>query len=141
MYHARSIYNPRTFGGLFENILQNGWNLGDNIETANPPVNILETEKGFELHLVAPGLNKENFKINVEQNVLSISFEKKEENKEQNEKWLRSEYKFRSFKRNFTLNDKIDTANINAKYADGILVVDLPKKEETAPAAQQITVK
>ena len=72
---------------------------------------------------------------------MSVSFEQKEENKDQKEeKWIRSEYSFRSFKRSFTLNDKIDTAGINAKYNDGILEITLPKKENTAPATQEITV-
>src|SRR5690349_17224948 len=65
------------------------------------PVNIVETEKSYSLEVVAPGFDKADFKINLEQNVLTISVEKKEEDKEQNNKQIRREYKFRSFKRSF----------------------------------------
>lgn len=144
MYQSKSYYNvtPRTIGGMLENIFQNGWNqaLGDRIETGNPPVNILENEKAYEVHLVAPGLKKEDFRINVDQNVLTVSFDKKEENAEQGGKWLRSEYKFRSFKRSFTLNDKINVAEISAKYTDGILAINLPKNEQAEQGKKEISV-
>ena len=135
---------PRSFSGLVEEMFNGGWNgllTADTKDRMNVPVNIRETDTAYELQVVAPGLKKEDFKINLERNILSVSFEQKEENKEQKEeKWIRSEYSFRSFKRSFTLNDKIDTAGINAKYNDGILEITLPKKENTAPATQEITV-
>jgi HSP20 family protein len=144
MYQTKSYYNvnPRSISNMLENIFQNGLGqvMGDNLETNTPPVNIFENEKAYEVHVVAPGLKKEDFKLNVEKDVLSVSFEKKEEAKDEAGKWLRSEYKFRSFKRSFTLNDKINTAGINAKYNDGILVVSLPKKENAEPATHEIPV-
>jgi HSP20 family protein len=134
----------RTLGGLMEEMFNGGWNNVLNHDTKgrmNVPVNIYETDAAYELQVVAPGLKKEEFKISVEKNVLTVSFEHKEENKEQKEgKVLRSEYSFRSFKRSFTLNEKIETSGINAKYTDGILEVTLPKKENTAPETQEITV-
>lgn len=135
---------PHTIGGLMEEIFHNGWN---NVLAAdspkdrmNVPVNILETEKAYELSVIAPGLSKEDFKINVERDVLQVSFDQKEEANETEGKWLRKEYKFRSFKRSFTLNEKIDANGISAKYTDGVLKVTLPKKENTEPTTQQITV-
>jgi HSP20 family protein len=114
------------------------------VNAFNAPVNIKETEKSYELHLVAPGLKKEDFKISIDRNILNISFEHKTEQKEQGQpeegKWLRSEYRTRSFKRSFTLNEKIDVANIAAKYADGVLVVTLNKKEVSVPATVEIAV-
>lgn len=134
---------PRTIGGLMEDVLQNGWSrVNDEISAVTAPVNIQETDKSYELHLVAPGLKKEDFKINIDQSTLHISYEHKTENNEQAQdgKWLRSEYRMKSFKRSFTLNDKIESGKIVAKYADGILLVTLPKKENSEPEVHEISV-
>jgi HSP20 family protein len=148
MYNKRFYgITPRTIGGFFEDVLQNGINqVNEEISSYTAPVNIQETPKSYELHLVAPGLKKEDFKLNIDSNILNISFEQKNEktegsteNKEET-KWLRNEYRMRSFKRSFNLNDKIDAGKIAAKYADGVLVVTLPKKEVSEPAAHEITV-
>ena len=143
MYTKRSYaVMPRTIGGFLEDVFQNGWNqLSEETGAYAAPVNIQETDKSYELHMVAAGFKKEDFKLSLEKNVLQISVEQNEENKEGQEgKWLRSEYRKRSFKRSFTLNEKVDTAKISAKYADGILTVTLPKKEVSEPAAQEIAV-
>ena len=146
MYYKRNYgVMPRTFGGLMEDMVQNGWTrLNEEVNSFVAPVNIQETETSYDLHLVAPGLKKEDFKINLEKDLLTISYqhgEQKEENKEQpKEKWLRSEYRMKSFKRSFSLNEKIDAGNIAAKYADGVLLVTLPKKEVTEPAKHEISV-
>jgi len=102
-------------------------------------VNIHETENAYEMHLMAPGLKKEDFKLHVDRNVLHISYEHKEE-KETTGKWIRKEYKMQTFRRSFTLNDKISVSGISAKYNDGVLVVTLPKKEVAEPASQEISV-
>lgn len=145
MYTTRRNYGfaPRTIGGLIEDIFQNGVNrYNEEISAQLAPVNIQETDHSYEVHVSAPGLKKEEFKINVDQNLLHISYEHKEETKEQgdNNKWIRNEYRSRSFKRSFTLNDKVDAANISAKYTDGILVVTLPKKEAQEATAKEISV-
>ena len=140
------MYYKRNYGvmpGFLENVLQNGWNnLAEEANLSSVPVNIMETDKSYELHVVAAGLKKEDFKLNIDRNILNISFEQKEENKEQPQegKWLRKEYRMRSFKRSFTLNDKIDATKISAKYADGILNITLPKKEVSEPTTQEINV-
>jgi len=72
------------------------------------PVNITESEKNYSLEVVAPGFEKTDFKINLEQDVLTISAEKKEETKEENKKQVRKEYSYRSFKRSFTIDEKDD---------------------------------
>ncbi len=140
MYNYRKGYGltPRAFGGMLEDM--NKFFYDDNWSNTTAPVNIKETENGYELHLVAPGLKKEDFKINVDDNVLKISFEHKEENKTEGDKWLRNEYRFRSFKRSFTLNENINAEAITAKYNDGILNVVLPKKEATEKTTKDITV-
>jgi HSP20 family protein len=143
MYKRTFGFTPRNIGGFMEDVMQHGLHrFNDEISAVAAPVNIQETDKSYELHLAAPGLKKEDFKLNIDQNTLHISFEQKEENKEQPQdgKWLRNEYRNRSFKRSFTLNDKIENGKIAAKYTDGILVVTLPKKENSEPVAQEISV-
>jgi len=131
---------PRTVTNLMDELFFN--NFGKGQEIASVPVNIRETKDSFELHAVAPGLKKEDFRINVDKNNLTVSYEHKEEKKETTEdgKWLRNEHKIQSFKRTFTLTDKVDSGKITAKYADGILVVTLAKKEVTEPATHEIAV-
>ncbi len=141
MYNIKSHYgfSPRTLNGFLE-----GVNKAFNEESwtnITAPVNIKETDKEYELHLVAPGLKKEDFKLSVDKNILNISFEQKEEEaKEEGTKWLRNEYRFRSFKRSFTLNEKVNASGISAKYNDGILYITLPKKENAEPTTQEISV-
>lgn len=105
------------------------------------PVNIKETEKEYLLELVAPGLAKEDFKINLEKDILSISVENKEVTVNENEKFVRREYKQSAFKRSFTLDEKINAENISAQYVNGILTLNLPKKEEVKPTTKQINVQ
>ena len=140
----RNNIHPKTVAGFFEDFFQNGLTKIAQDEThyssGHAPVNIKETDKAYELSLIAPGLSKEAFKVNIEKNVLSISFEPKEETTETENKFLRKEFKVRSFKRSFTLNEKIDTGNISAKYTDGILILELPKKEVEEVKVKDITV-
>lgn len=142
--YTRNGVMPRALGSLMEDILSNGinkvWGEESVSDRADVAVNIKETDKAYELHVVAPGLCKEQFKLHVDRNILTVSFEKKEEETEENAKWLRSEYKFKSFKRSFTLNEKIDSSAISASYNDGILNVKLPKKEPVEVTTQEIPV-
>lgn len=105
------------------------------------PVNITETEKSYSLDVIAPGFNKEDFKVNLDQDVLTISAEKKSEVKNENEKETRKEYSYRSFQRSFTLDEKIDAAGIEAKYVNGVLTLNLPKKETVKSASKQISIQ
>ena len=104
------------------------------------PVNIKETQSEYLIELVAPGLTKENFGINLDDNTLTISADKKEEIKTEGEKIIRNEYKFTSFKRSFTLDDKVNIEGIKAEYINGVLSLSLPKKEEVKPSSKQIIV-
>ncbi|RYD55030.1 MAG: Hsp20/alpha crystallin family protein [Sphingobacteriales bacterium] len=144
MYNLKSNYNvtPRTFGGLFEEMFNSGFARTAEGNLHFPLANIQEDEAAYTLHIAAPGLKKENFKVQLDKNLLHISYEHKaEEQKEQENKWLRTEFKLRSFKRTFTLtNDKIKTGEISASYTDGILVVSLPKKEKTEQPVKEITI-
>jgi HSP20 family protein len=106
-----------------------------------PPVNIHETSDAYHLELSAPGRSKEDFKLAVDNGQLTISFEKKEDTKTEDYKTVRKEFSFRSFKRSFTLDDKIDSNGIQAKYENGVLKVLLPKKEQVKESAKQITIQ
>lgn len=106
--------------------------LNDSDWNTSPAVNIAENKEAFRIEVAAPGLNKEDFKINVEKRVLEISSEKessKEENKA-DERYYRKEFLYSSFKRTFSLPSYADTDKITASYKDGILCVTVPKKEE-----------
>jgi HSP20 family protein len=118
---------------------QNQW-------TGFAPVNIKENEKNYSLDIVAPGFEKSDFKVSLDQNILTITgekrnAEKKESDNNQNEKEIRREYSFRSFKRSFTLDEKIDAAAIEAKYVNGVLTLNLPKKEEVKSASKDISIQ
>ena len=146
MYNTRNFNHAinRGLNGFIEDIFQNGKVFTDelwNEDKMHVPVNIKENETGYQLQVVAPGLKKDDIKVNLEKNVLTISFEqKKEENQEVSGKIIRNEYKFKSFKRSFTISDKINATAIEAKYNDGILEITLPKKEVTEPESHQINV-
>jgi len=127
---------------LFENTLSNvfddaNWGFRGVNRQVNVPVNIRETDKAYELHLVAPGLKKEDFKVSLHGELLTVAFEHNEQHNQQNEQqgYLRKEYRMQSFSRSFTLDDTVDANKISANYTDGILHLTLPKKE----GAQQLS--
>lgn len=101
-------------------------------------VNISENDSAYELQLMAPGRNKEDFKINLHENILTVSYERKEDNNAG--KWLLNEFHLSSFERSFELNEKVDAASISAKYENGILHLTLPKKEQAQNPAFEIAV-
>ena len=109
----------------------------------NIPVNVRETDKSYEMSLVAPGLRKEDFKLSVADESLTISYEQKQEQNEENNDtgWLRKEYKMQSFTRNFILDDSVDVNKISASYDNGILHLSLPKKENARKLLKAIEVK
>lgn len=101
---------------------------------STPAVNVKEDEKQFTLEVAAPGLMKDNFKVELEDNLLTISAEQKSENTERNEKakFTRKEFSYSTFKRSFTLDEEtVDAENIEAKYENGILNITIPKKVKT----------
>ena len=144
---------PANFGSVVDQVFQKNlsrffddsfWNFnGADIERTKVPVNLRETDSTYEMELVAPGLRKEDFQLNVSRDLLTVSFEEKNENKESNkeEGWLRQEYYKRSFSRSFHLSDIIDTNGINARYENGILHVTLPKNEKAKQLSKTIRVE
>ncbi|HEV7330421.1 MAG TPA: Hsp20/alpha crystallin family protein [Flavisolibacter sp.] len=135
----------RSFGGLVDGVLQNTlsrffdddfWGFDGMLTSSHVPVNIRENDKSYEMEIVAPGLRKEDFSVNISDKLLTVSFEHKDENREEGRNdYLRQEYRRQAFRRSFTLDDTVDAEKIVAEYRDGILHVNLPKKE----GAQRIT--
>lgn len=98
-----------------------------------PAVNVAEHADGFRIEVAVPGLKKENFKLNLNHNNLIISASQesqKEESDTRNEKYTRIEFSYSSFQRTFTLPTSIDADKIQATYTDGVLKIDVPKREE-----------
>jgi HSP20 family protein len=95
-----------------------------------PAVNIREDEKKYFLELAIPGMNKKDLKIDINEDVLTISSENKSETEESNNGYKRKEFSYSSFSRNFYIPDTVEREKIEANYKDGILTVELPKQEE-----------
>lgn len=97
-----------------------------------PSVNVLEDEKEFQVEMAAPGMRKKDFKILLENNILNISSERKEEKKDMDKekRFARKEFSYQSFTRSFTLPDVVEAEMISATYENGILKIKIPKKEE-----------
>ena len=132
----------RSFNNLFDELLNDfPVNYGKEWNNVVPPVNIAETPDAYHLELSVPGRNKEDFKVNIENGLLTISFEKKEETKDENIKSVRKEFAYQSFKRSFSLDEKIDVEKIQAKYENGLLKFFLPKKEQVKEATKQISIQ
>ena len=110
------------------------WNLPNFSDTGTtmPAVNIRETDKSYEVEMAAPGMKKEDFKIELENNILTISSEKEEEQEEDGkEKYSRREYSYESFQRSFNLpKEVVDEEKIEAHYKNGVLQLTIPKKEK-----------
>ncbi len=106
-----------------------------------PTVDISETEEQIKIRAEVPGVKKEDINLNIEDNVLSISGEKKVEEKEEKENYHRVERSFGCFKRSIYLPDISDQKNIKAQYNDGVLTVSIPKKEEAKKKAIPINIE
>lgn len=120
------IVSPDWFGGTEK------WN------TSIPAVNIKDNTEGFELELAVPGMKKDDFTVEIDNDVLTISSELKTENEESKENYTRKEFSYSSFKRAFTLPETVDGSKIDAKYEDGVLKLTLPKKQEALPKPKRL---
>lgn len=107
----------------------------------NAPVNIQKTEHGYALELVAPGFSKEEIKIDLDKNILTISGVQESKEEKEADQFIRKEFRRQSFKRSFTLDESIDAENISARYQDGILSLNLPKKAAVKEPVKQITIQ
>jgi len=128
------------FNDVFDSILNDSF-LGDKLVARIPAVNISETENEFQVELAVPGLKKEDLKISLDKNALTVSAEKKTENVDEGKKFSKREYSYNSFSRSFTLPESADHSKIEADYADGILTLTIIKKEEAKFQSREIAVK
>lgn len=131
----------RVFNSVFDDLLNQFPGTWKDSSLHNPPVNIHETSDAYHVELSAPGLNKEDFQVKVEDGLLTISYEQKEETKSEDYKTVRREFSQRSFKRSFTVEDQVNVDNIEAKYDQGVLKLRLPKKEQAKPTVKQINIQ
>lgn len=122
--------NRLPLADMFSNFFDSDFIDYFNRRGSDPAANIIEHPESFELNLAAPGLKKEDFKINLENNVLTISSELENEKHEEGKNFTRKEYYYGSFSRSFTLPKTINIDKIKADYENGILTVMLPKKDE-----------
>lgn len=121
---------PSVFSDLFDYDKFFGGSFFKDFESALPATNVKETEKEFKIELAVPGFKKDDFKVNLDNDVLTISAESKNEKKEEGEKFTRKEFSYNSFSRSFQLPKSANGEKINAKYEDGILKIDISKKDE-----------
>ncbi len=108
---------------------------------SKPAVNVKETEQAFVLEVAAPGLQKTDFQIKVEKDVLSIANEVKNESETKTDHYKRKEFNYQAFKRSFTLPENVNVESITAEYKDGILHVTLAKNEKEKEALKIVEVK
>ncbi len=138
-------YPPKSFNNFLEDFLPQipslYWNENAQGFGKVAPVNIKQTDTGYQLELVAPGFTKDDFKIQLEKNLLTVSADRKEDEENKTEKQIREEFKFQSFKRSFTVDEKIDSEKVEAKYENGVLVIILANKEEVKTLSKQITIQ
>ena len=138
------MHNPvqKSINTLFDELFNELPTLGKTVNNLfTPAVNILETADGFHLELMAPGRNKEDFQVNVEKDLLTIRYEKRQPETNDEVKVVRREFSFQPFQRSFTLDEKIDAANIQAKYENGLLKLYLPKLAEQQKPAHSISIQ
>lgn len=129
-------YNNHAPAKNWSNFIDNFFNhslsnvIGSDMTASNPAVNIVETDEYFRVELAAPGLEKEDFNIQVEKDTLNIEAKKEVKEATTTEKFTRREFNYTSFKRSFHLPEQVQLENIGATYEDGILKVVLPKEVE-----------
>jgi HSP20 family protein len=128
------------FNDVFPSIF-NDTLFSDRVTSKSPAVNISESPEAYHIELAAPGLKKQDFKINIEYPLLSVSVEQQEETTETSKKYNKREFSYDSFVRSFNLPELADHNQIEAVYEDGILKINVAKKEESKTLSRQIEIK
>ncbi|HEA30824.1 MAG TPA: Hsp20/alpha crystallin family protein [Leeuwenhoekiella sp.] len=131
---------PSVIDDMFKTDWLGGTSNVNNIGVSIPAVNITEKDDTFEVEVAAPGKAKEDFNIELDNDVLTISASAKNENEEQDKKakYTRREFSYSTFKRAFSLPDSVDNAKIAASYNNGVLLLTIPKKEEAKVQAKRM---
>ncbi len=137
----RRTENYPTWSNFFNEFFNHDWadwsrNNYSDPNTTLPSVNVKETDDLFEVEMAVPGMTKDDFKVELNDNYLTISAETKTEDESKtDEKYTRREFCYKSFSRSFTLPELVETNKIEAKYDEGILRLSIPKREEAKPKA------
>ena len=133
---------PSIFEEFFNNNFPPRFFDGDNWSTNSkvPAVNVEEDEKEYRIEVAAPGLEKEDLKVSVNDGVLTISSEKKVEKEDKKDSYIRREFGYTSFCRSFTLTDEVDPDKISAKHKNGVLHVNIPKTETKVIPSKDIKI-
>lgn len=131
--------NNLVFPSLMNDFFRPDWFGGvDRYDGNIPAVNIKDNEKDFELEFAVPGMKKEDFNVEVDKNVLTVSAEIKSEKEVSEDNYTRREFAFSSFRRAFTLPETVNDGKIDASYKNGVLKLTLPKKEEALPKPKRL---
>ena len=133
-------FNHPGFTNFFDNFERTHNGLTNESKGDVPSVNIIENDKDFVLEFAAPGVKKEDFNINLENQILTVSREVKEDKEAKKENYTRKEFIYSSFSRSFTLPKSVKFEKIAADYNQGILRITLPKKEEEAKLSREISI-
>ncbi len=112
----------------------------DDLPARSPRVNIIDRDSEFRIDVVAPGFDKSDLKLNVQDDVLTISAEKKTEDLTENERFTRREFAVHSFERAFHLPEAVNAEGIKAGFANGILTVSIPKTEPGKPQRREVRI-
>lgn len=123
------MYSPVNRDDFFNDLVSSKY-YGKNY-ASTPAVNIIEEKDGYRIDVAAAGLSKKDFKIDVEEDILTVSANKEQQENESEKNYARREFNYTSFSRRFVIDERIDQDGIKAEHADGILRIHLPMKEES----------
>ncbi|QSE98189.1 Hsp20/alpha crystallin family protein [Fulvivirga lutea] len=128
------------FPTFFDDFFGRDWFMSNDQNTTNtmPAVNIAENADNYLVEMVAPGMNKKDFKIELDNQLLTISYEKEDSNENKDVNYSKREFYYQSFKRSFTLPQTVESDKIKAKYDNGLLMIQIPKKEEAKQKASRL---
>ncbi len=145
MSYVKVNNNFRSFDGLMKDLFNEFPSAVSKVVREDvlhyPPVNILDKTNSYAIEFNVPGYEKSDFNVKLENNLLTVSADKKENAPGENEKTVRKEFALKSFRRSFTIDEKIETENISARYENGILKLELPKKENLNAGVKDISIQ
>ncbi|WP_342331666.1 Hsp20/alpha crystallin family protein [Pedobacter sp. FW305-3-2-15-E-R2A2] len=127
------------FNDVFESIFNDSF-FSDRMISRVPAVNISETEDDYHIEMAAPGLQKDDFDIKLDRNMLTVSVEQQQQDVQKNRQFNRREFSYTSFVRSFALPESADDAQIEASYTDGVLNIQVAKKEEAKQVTRKIEI-
>jgi len=138
-YNPDLYYRDENSNEAYEKLIQR-FNRGFSLNQDSPAANIMETEAAFQIEMALPGVDKKDIRVEHEKGILTVRIERSEDNKEV-ESYSRKEFDFSGASRTFRTSEKIDTENISARYENGVLTLQLPKKEAFVKPSRMIEVE